>query len=466
MGAAGLEAAVSKMQEAGVHPTAIEVFRHYYDLLERGATGIISESEIRPLESPAKLADLELDHDAARQALGRTVVVKLNGGLGTSMGMDRAKSLLEVREGLSFLDIIARQVLHARQQYQAKLPLVFMNSFRTREDTLRALEAYPDLGVDGLPLDFLQNREPKLLADDLTPVSWPADPSLEWCPPGHGDLYTALAASGMLARLLDAGFRYAFVSNSDNLQATADPRVAGWFAETGAPFANEVCRRTSADRKGGHLAIRTRDEQLVLRESAQTADEDSDAFADTSRHRYFNTNNLWVDLRALDTALAESNGVLGLPLIKNVKTVDPADPSTPQVIQVETAMGAAVEVFRGATALEVERSRFLPVKSTDDLLGLRSDVYRVGDDHALRLVDGLDEAPHVDLDDEHYKLIGDFEARFPGGPPSLVQASSLVVHGDWTFEAGVEVRGAVELGADGSPGKVESGTVLGEKGMA
>jgi UTP--glucose-1-phosphate uridylyltransferase len=465
MSAAGLEAAVAKMQDGGVHPTAIEVFRHYYDQLEGGATGIVPESEIKPLDSPARLVELDVDPAAAHDALGMTVVIKLNGGLGTSMGMERAKSLLEVREGMTFLDIIARQVLHARQQHEARLPLVFMNSFRTRDDTLQALAAYPDLAVEGVPLDFLQNREPKLLAADLTPVEWPDDPSLEWCPPGHGDLYTALAASGILAQLLDAGLRYAFVSNADNLRATADPRVAGWFAETGAPFANEVCRRTSADRKGGHLAIRVCDGQLVLRESAQTADEDADAFADINRHRYFNTNNLWLDLRALASTLEQTNGVLGLPLIKNDKTVDPADPSSPKVIQVETAMGAAVEVFPGATALEVERSRFLPVKSTDDLLALRSDVYTLGGDYVLGLAGGRYEAPHIELDEAHYKLISDFDARFPGGPPSLVEARSLVVRGDWTFEAGVTVRGAVELGPDRAPGRISSGTVLGDEGM-
>jgi UTP--glucose-1-phosphate uridylyltransferase len=130
------------------------------------------------------------------------------------------------------------------------------------------------------------------------------------------------------------------------------------------------------------------------------------------------------------------------------------------VIQVETAMGSAVEVFTGAVALEVERDRFLPVKSTNDLLGLRSDVYVLGADYRLRLAEDVREAPYVDLDDAHYKLIRDFDARFPEGAPSLVGATSLMVHGDWTFESDVVVRGAVELGADGSPGRVASGTVL------
>jgi UTP--glucose-1-phosphate uridylyltransferase len=256
------------------------------------------------------------------------------------MGMDKAKSLLPVRDGKSFLDIIVDQVLSARATYGAKLPLVFMNSFRTQDDTLAALAPYADLEVDGLGLDFLQNSEPKLRADDLTPVDWPADPTMEWCPPGHGDLYTALMASGVLERLLAAGYRYASVSNSDNLGAAPDARIAGWFAASGAPYAAEICRRTAADRKGGHLAIRKADQQLILRDTAQTAADEMHFFTDEFRHPYFHTNNLWFDLEVLSATLIERNAVLGLPLIKNEKTVDPADSSSTPVIQIESAMGA------------------------------------------------------------------------------------------------------------------------------
>jgi UTP--glucose-1-phosphate uridylyltransferase len=450
MSAEGLAVAQDKMRAGGVHPVAVEVFSHYYRQLETGATGLVRESEIEPISDPPRLADLEVDAASGEAALRQTVVIKLNGGLGTSMGMHQAKSLLEVRDGLTFLDVIVSQVLRARERHAVPLPLVFMNSFRTRDDTLQALAAYPDLRVGELPLDFVQNREPKLRADDLMPVEWPADPSLEWCPPGHGDLYTALSASGTLYQLREAGFRYAFVSNSDNLAATADATVAAWFASTGAPFASEVCRRTPADRKGGHLAIRKSDRQLVLRETAQTAPEDAACFADVSLHRYASTNNLWLDLDALDATLSTHGGVLGLPLIRNAKTVDPADPSSPEVIQIETAMGAAVEVFTGAVALEVERARFVPVKSTNDLLVLRSDAYEMSDSFTVTLADDLTNAPLVDLDSAFYKIVSDFDARFPAGPPSLVEATSLTVRGDWTFGADVAVRGDVEVIVDGT----------------
>ncbi|MEZ0578010.1 UTP--glucose-1-phosphate uridylyltransferase [Nocardioides sp. MH1] len=460
MGSAGLEMARAKMAEAGVDPVAIETFAHYYRLLEHGETGLIPESSIEPVDIEA-LADVEVPDDVAAEALRRTAIIKLNGGLGTSMGMDRAKSLLCVRRGLSFLDIIARQVLHLRQTYDAPLPLLFMNSFRTSADTLEALARYEDLPVAGLPLDFLQNKEPKLLASDLTPAEFPRDPDLEWCPPGHGDVYTALRGSGVLTQLLDQGFHYVFISNSDNLGAVASPEVAGWFAQSGAPFAIEAVRRTPSDKKGGHFARRKADKRLVLRETAQTAKEDLEALADLERHRYTSTNNLWIDLRVLAQTLDQRDGVLGLPLIRNEKTLDPADPSTPKVIQIETAMGAAIEVFEGARLVEVTRARFVPVKTTNDLLVLRSDVYEIGKDFVLDMVAA--DLPYVDLDPDHYKLVGEFDKRFPEGAPSMAKATSLKVGGDWTFGHGVQIVGDVELDTT-SAQRVAAGEVLSSDG--
>ncbi len=455
----GLQQARRKMADAGVHPTAIEVFAHYHRAIAAGETGVIAEDDIEPVEALPRLADVEVDGAAARGALAHTAVVKLNGGLGTSMGMQHAKSLVEVREGLRFLDLIVRQVRALRAAHDVALPLLFMNSFRTRDDTLAALSDHPDLAVDGLPLDFVQSSEPKLAADDLAPVAWPADPELEWCPPGHGDLYPSLLTSQVLDRLRAAGYRHLFVSNADNLGARPDPRLAGWFAGTGSPFAAEYCRRTDMDRKGGHLARRRADGQLVLRESAQTAPGDAEAFGDIDRHRFFNSNNLWLDLDALADRLERTGGVLGLPVIRNVKPVDPTDPTSPTVVQIESAMGAAIGVFEGATAIEVDRSRFLPVKTTSDLLAIRSDAYELTADGEVRLAPSRDTAPTVDLDG-HYRLIADFDRRFPHGAPSLVGCDRLTVRGDWTFGDDVAVVGDVELRADDAPGRVPDGTVL------
>lgn len=459
MSDSGLRRAQHAMASAGVTPTAIDVFTHYYRELEAGATGLIREETIDPLLDPPRLADVEVDPAAAREAFGRTAIIKLNGGLGTSMGMDTAKSLLPVRDGQSFLDLIARQVQHARAKHGVRLPLVLMNSFRTQDDTLAALARHDGLAVDGLPLDFLQHQEPKLRTDDLTPVSWPADPTLEWCPPGHGDLYPALLASGVLEQLLDAGFRYASVSNSDNLGAAPSPTIAGWFAASGAPYAAELCRRTAADCKGGHLAVRKSDGRLILRDTAQTPPDQMDFFTDEHRHPYFHTNNLWFDLEQIAAALEERGAVLGLPLIRNVKTVDPTDPTSPEVFQIETAMGAAIEVFDGATAIVVGRERFLPVKTTNDLLLVRSDAYDLGDDATLR--PEVERAPLVDLDSAVYQTVGRFEQRFAAGAPSLRGATSLTVRGDWTFEAGVVATGDAVVSTEGAPGAIAAGTTLG-----
>lgn len=457
----GLAAAVAKMTQAGVGEAAVNVFRRYYIQLEAGETGLIHEAEIEPVGELPYLPGLPVPDDVARAAFARTVVIKLNGGLGTSMGMDRAKSLLPVKDGKTFLDIMVEQVLALRAEHGVELPLVFMNSFRTRDDTLAALAGHPELAVDGLPLDFMQSQEPKLRTDDLTPVDWAPDPTLEWCPPGHADVYPSLLHTGLLAALLARGYRWAFISNSDNLGAVADPVIAGWLQAESVPFALESCRRTPADRKGGHLAVRKADGRLVLRESAQTAPEDTAALQDLDRHRYCNSNNLWVDLAVLDEQLAATGGVLDLPLIRNVKTVDPSDASSPEVVQIESAMGSAVQAFAGARSILVDRDRFVPVKTTNDLLVLRSDAYELSAGSVLRKAParaGRDD-PFVDLNPKVYKLLPAFEQRFPDGPPSLAEAGSLVVQGDVIFGAGVRVVGDVVVGGTDA---IAPGTVLTE----
>jgi UTP--glucose-1-phosphate uridylyltransferase len=455
----GLRASVEKMEAEGVPEAAIKTFRHYYEQLESGETGMLPEADIEPVEEVASLDELA-DEDGP---LEEAVVLKLNGGLGTSMGMTRAKSLIEAKDGLTFLDVIARQVAALRERAGAPVPLVLMNSFYTRDESLEALSRYEEPATD-VPPDFVQHKEPKLLVDSLEPVSWEADPAQEWCPPGHGDLYTALLTSGMLDALLDGGFRYAFISNSDNLAAVLEPRVLAWMAREEIPFVMEVTDRTEADRKGGHIAARP-DGGYVLRETAQTPDEDLDALQDIGRHRYVNTNNLWVDLRALKALLEEREGVLGLPLIVNRKNVDPGDKSSPEVFQLETAMGAAVGVFEGARPLRVPRTRFSPVKTTEDLLALRSDAYVLHEDDARVELDSRRSGtpPVIDLDDEFFKKLADFDERFGAGAPSLVECERLAVEGDVAFGRDVVVRGKVTVraGGDGQR-RIEDGAVLEE----
>ncbi|MDQ2756319.1 MAG: UTP--glucose-1-phosphate uridylyltransferase [Actinomycetota bacterium] len=466
MTAEGLAEATTRMRAHGEDDLAVRAFEASYarlgQILETGSGGVIPEDTIDPLTDVPALDDVADDGVSLTEALGLVAVVKLNGGLGTSMGVTGPKSALEVKDGLSFLDIICRQVLALREQHGVHLPLVLMNSFRTRETSLEILARYPDLAVDGLPLDFLQSAEPKLRADDLTPVDHPDDPDLEWCPPGHGDVYVSLKSSGLLQTLLDKGFRYVFLSNADNLGATCDPRIAAWILASDVPYVAEVCERTVNDRKGGHLAVRKSDGQLVLRDSAMVKEGEEGYFQDTARHTTFHANNLWVDLRVIDRLLSQSEEHgevgLGLPVIVNRKTVDPGDSGSTPVIQIETAMGAAVERIEGARALFVPRTRFRPVKTTNELLLVRSDIFKLADDSSVVSVIAHAD-PYVDLD-AHYKLVPGFEERFAHGVPSLRAATSFVVKGDVHFGADVVAVGDVVVDGSETP-QVADGTTLG-----
>jgi UDP-N-acetylglucosamine pyrophosphorylase len=434
----------AKMKQSAVSHAAIEAFRRNFHALVHQESGLISEEQIAPAQGLADWSKIrEQQGEVDPLLLGKVAVIKLNGGLGTSMGLQAAKSLLSVRDDSTFLDIMARQILHLREVSGENVRLLLMNSFSTSDDTMKHLSRYQGVGLaERSEVELMQNQIPKLDAATLTPVSWPQDPELEWCPPGHGDLYPALVGSGWLDRLLATGVTYAFVSNSDNLGAVMEPELLKYFAESGAPFLMEVTRRTAADRKGGHLAVRTSDGQLLLREVAQCPSEDLEEFQNIEKHQYFNTNNLWLRLDALRDLLEKSDGVLPLPMIVNRKTVDPRDKNSTAVIQLEVAMGAAIECFAGASAIEVPRSRFAPVKTTADLFCLRSDAYEVAADGRVVLrAERQGIPPDVQMDD-HYKLVDSIESI---GMPSLVQCHQLKVQGLVSFAAGVIIEGDVSI---------------------
>ncbi|MGH2860105.1 MAG: UTP--glucose-1-phosphate uridylyltransferase [Solirubrobacteraceae bacterium] len=459
MSAEQVEAAVAKMREAGQSEASIRQFSFAMERVLSGAETMIPSSELEPAPDVPLLESLP-SVDAA-SVLERLAVVKLNGGLATSMGLQQPKSLLEARDGRSFLEIVVGQTLALRRRYGARLPLILMNSESTREPTTAALARFSDLATPGLPADFLQSMVPKLDAESMLPARWPAATALEWCPPGHGDVYASLVGSGVLEALKDQGFRYVMISNSDNLGATVDPLIAGHIAHEQIPFLMEVVLGTAADRKGGHIARRLSDGQLVLRETAQTPEEDAESFRDYQRWRYYNTNSLWIDLDAIGARFA-GDGRLELPVIVNRKTVDPRDSSSTPVLQLESAMGAAIGSFPGAGLLQVPRTRFVPVKTTDDLLLLRSDVFRLVDEFRVEPATADGAQPLVALDKEFFGMIDDFEARIPAGPPSLREAQKLVVKGDVRFGAGVVVRGEVEIDAPADGMRVEDDAVLGD----
>jgi len=425
------------MRNANLNKLVINSFSKYYKQVLSGSTGKLSKKEISP---PGKknLIDYNRLEKPISSHLEKLVVIKLNGGLGTSMGLTKVKSLLRVKGDFNFLDIITRQILYLREKSKKNIPLLFMNSFNTRDDTLSYLEKYPELKLPEIPLDFLQNKFPKIKQSDLSPLQNKKD-NLNWNPPGHGEIYLVLMISGVLDQLLDSGFEYSFLSNSDNLGAVVDEKILNYFAENNISFMMEVCKRSQGDRKGGHLA-QTRGGRLVLRETAQCPEQEIDEFQDIEKYQYFNTNNLWVNLKALKDQLIKNDYLLPLSLIINPKEVE-----NEKVYQIETAMGAAISVFEGSKAVVVNRDRFAPVKKTNDLLVIWSDAYKLQQDYKLMLDENLEEPPKVSLDERYYKTIEQLEEHCKDGIPSLKNCRKLKISADVFFGKNVEIIGDVQI---------------------
>jgi UTP--glucose-1-phosphate uridylyltransferase len=248
-----------------------------------------------------------------------------------------------------------------------------------------------------------------------------------------------------LSKLLKNGYRYAFLSNSDNLGAVMDSRLLGYVAKERLPFMMEVARRTHLDRKGGHLAKLKNSMRLVLRELAQCPDNELDSFGDIDKYRYFNTNSLWIDLEVMERVFVD-NLMMPLDLIINPKTLDPRNPDSPPVLQVETAMGSAISAFENARAVLVPRTRFAPVKTTQDLLLVMSDCYlRTKLETIEQSPKRLTPMPSILLDQKFYKKIDMFQERFPKGAPSLLECDGLEVHGDVRFGKNVRCLGQVRV---------------------
>jgi len=428
------------MKAEGLNTQVIRTFTAYYDKLVQGDKGLISKQQIHPPTTDNLIDYDQIKSNTKPQLLKHTVAIKLNGGLGTSMGLMKAKSLLPVKGNMTFLDIISRQILTLRSSSGYDVLLLFMNSFSTEADTLNYLTKYPDLGKQDIPLTFMQNKFPRIRQDNLQPFE-AKDKEQRWNPPGHGDLYTAITTNGLLEKLIAADYRYAFVSNADNLGASLDTSIPAYMEEHSVPFLMEVCNRTAMDKKGGHLC-EDLSGQLLLREVAQCPADEIDQFQDIDYYKYFNTNNLWIDLKALEWQLISSEGLMLLPLIVNPKTVEGT-----AVYQLETAMGSAISIFSNAKAVVVPRERFAPVKKTNDLLAIWSDAYDLNDQYQITLKRGLDKPPTIELDDAYYATVDALQARFPQGAPSLSGCKELKIKGDVTFLEDVICEGKVNLNA-------------------
>jgi len=422
-------------------------------LTERAKGEKLDWDKINPPNPKQLLPYKELD-GVDPSILNKLAVLKLNGGLGTTMGCVGPKSIIEVREGMTFLDLSVRQIEHLNSKYNVNVPFILMNSFNTDEDTARIIQKYQNHNIN--ILTFNQSRYPRVDKESLLPCpSSATDDKVHWYPPGHGDIFDALQNSGLLDKLIAAGKEVCFFSNVDNLGATVDLNIMQTMIENQAEYVMEVTNKTKADVKGG--TIIDYDGKVRLLEVAQVPKDHIEDFTSVRKFSIFNTNNLWVNLKAVKRVMDADE--LNLEIIVNNKVTDKGQ----AVIQLETACGAAIKHFNNAFGINVPRNRFLPVKQSSDLLLIKSKLYNL--EHGVLTMDnsrGFSNTPVVKLGPK-FKKVSDFEARIPS-IPDIRELDHLTVSGDVKFGKGVRLSGTVIIvAAEGEKISIPDGTILTDK---
>ncbi|KAK8630500.1 hypothetical protein V6N13_079292 [Hibiscus sabdariffa] len=400
-----------------------------------------------------ELDPISEDPAETKKLLDKLVVLKLNGGLGTTMGCTGPISLISVRSGFTFLDLFVAQIQNLNMKYGCNVPLVLMNSFNTHDDTMKSVELYSNTNVTVHM--FNQSQYPRLVAEDFTPFPCKGQPGKDgWYPPGHGDLFQSLMNSGKLDAFLAEGKEYVFVANSDNLGAIVDSKILKYLIKNKYEYCMEVTPKTLADVKGGTLI--SYDGKVQLLEIAQVPVAHVYEFKSMDEFRAFNTNNLWVSLKAIKM-LVEADA-LNMEIIPNPKEVKGVE-----VIQLETAAGAAIRFFDNDIVFNVPRSRFLPVKATSDLLLVQSDLYTLVDGYFSRNAARAELSnPSIKLGPEFNK-VSNFLSRFKS-IPSIISLDRLSVSGDVWFGANIVLKGKVKIAAkEGVKLEIPDGAILENK---
>lgn len=406
---------------------------------------------------PSQVVNYEsLGSEASVEFLNKLAVVKLNGGLGTSMGCVGPKSVIEVREGMSFLDLSVRQIEHLNRTFNVNVPFVLMNSFNTDQDTQSIIKKYQGHNVD--ILTFNQSRYPRIIKDSLLPAPKSFDaPLQDWYPPGHGDVFESLYNSGTLDKLLERGVEYIFLSNADNLGAVVDLRILQHMVDTESEYIMELTDKTKADVKGG--TIIDYEGKARLLEIAQVPKEHVNEFKSIKKFKYFNTNNIWMSLRAIKRVVEENE--LEMEIIANEKSI-PADKkgdADQAIYQLETAVGAAIRHFKNGHGVNVPRRRFLPVKTCSDLLLVKSDLYRLEHGQLVMDPNRFGGVPVIKLGSD-FKKVSDFQKHIPS-IPRIVELDHLTITGAVNLGRNVTLKGTVIIVAtEGSTIDVPPGSVL------
>ncbi|KAK3071378.1 UTP-glucose-1-phosphate uridylyltransferase [Teratosphaeriaceae sp. CCFEE 6253] len=430
------------------------LFRRY--LNDKAKSNEIDWNRIAPPQ-PEQVVDYNsLSNTESVDFLSKLAVLKLNGGLGTSMGCVGPKSVIEVRDGMSFLDLSVRQIEFLNRTYDVNVPMILMNSFNTDKDTANIIKKYEGHNID--IMTFNQSKYPRVLKDSLLPAPKSADSQIsDWYPPGHGDVFESLFNSGILDKLLDRGIEILFLSNADNLGAVVDLNILQHMVETRAEYIMELTDKTKADVKGG--TIIDYGGQARLLEIAQVPKQYVNEFKSIKKFKYFNTNNIWMNLRAVKRVV--ENNELEMEIIPNGKSI-PADKkgeTDVSVIQLETAVGAAIKHFKNAHGINVPRRRFLPVKTCSDLMLVKSDLYTLK--HGQLMIDPsrFGPAPLIKLGSD-FKKVSQFQGRIPS-IPKILELDHLTITGAVNLGRGVVLKGTVIIVAsEGNTIDIPPGSVL------
>ncbi|KAI9680984.1 MAG: UTP-glucose-1-phosphate uridylyltransferase [Trizodia sp. TS-e1964] len=430
------------------------LFRRYLNDKSKGNT--IEWDRIAPPKADQVVDYAKLANNESVEFLDKLAVVKLNGGLGTSMGCVGPKSVIEVRDGMSFLDLSVRQIEYLNRTYDVNVPFVLMNSFNTDHDTQNIIKKYEGHNID--IMTFNQSRYPRVLKDSLLPAPKTFDSAnSDWYPPGHGDVFESLYNSGVLDKLIDAGKEIIFLSNADNLGAVVDLRILQHMVETESEYIMELTDKTKADVKGG--TIIDYDGSVRLLEIAQVPKEHVNEFKSIKKFKYFNTNNIWLNLKAIKRVVEKSE--LAMEIIPNDKTIaaDKKGETDVSIVQLETAVGAAIRHFQNAHGVNVPRRRFLPVKTCSDLMLVKSDLYSLK--HGQLIIDPsrFGPAPLVKLGTD-FKKVSSFEKRIPS-VPKILELDHLTITGAVNLGRGVVLKGTVIIVAtEGSTIDIPPGSIL------
>eukprot|EP01095_Lingulamoeba_sp_RSL-Kostka_P002663 TRINITY_DN13578_c0_g1_i1.p1 TRINITY_DN13578_c0_g1~~TRINITY_DN13578_c0_g1_i1.p1 ORF type:complete len:492 (+),score=195.49 TRINITY_DN13578_c0_g1_i1:44-1519(+) len=396
----------------------------------------------------------ECNEEEKKNLLDKLVVLKLNGGLGTSMGCTGPKSVIEVRNNNTFLDLVVQQISILNEKYDASIPLVLMNSFNTETDTDKILHRYDHGNVE--IHCFNQHRYPRISKETLMPVpNNPIGEKGQWYPPGHGDVFPAFQNSDVFQRLKEQGKEYVFISNIDNLGAIVDFSILKHMVNNDTEYIMEVTDKTRADVKGGTLI--EYEGKIKLLEIAQVPPNKVEEFKSIKKFKIFNTNNLWVDINAIDRLIKEK-AFDDMDVIVNNKAIG----DTP-VIQLERAAGAAIRYFNNPMGVNVPRSRFLPVKGCSDLLIVQSNIYELHEGSLIMSPHRpFPTVPLVKLG-VSFKKVANFLGRFKTSP-DILELDHLTVSGDVYFGSDVVLKGTVIIVANhGSRIDIPDGSVLENK---